>query len=106
MRTKDAHLVTDAADVLDIVGELGVDDSPLRRGAEPPHDDLDELHLRVLEGLPVAARRSGHASVARVAGVTSALACCGCLGLLVGARAGRDGRRRVAQGAGRRCRPA
>jgi DNA processing protein len=80
MRTKDARLVTDAADVLDIVGELGVDDSPLRRGVELPHDHLDELHLRVLEGLPVR-RAVGPASVARVAGVDipSVLRCLGLL---------------------------
>jgi DNA processing protein len=80
LRTKHAHLVTDAADVLDIVGELGVDDSPLRRGAVLPHDDLDELHLRVLEGLPVQ-RAAGPASVARVAGVDipSVLRCLGLL---------------------------
>ena len=80
MRTKGAHLVTYAADVLDIVGELGVDDSPLRRGAALPHDDLDELHLRVLEGLPVQ-RAAGPASVARVAGVDipSVLRCLGLL---------------------------
>ena len=80
LRTKDAHLVTDAADVLDIVGDLGVDDSPLRRGPVHPHDDLDELHLRVLEGLPVQ-RAAGPASVARVAGVDipSVLRCLGLL---------------------------
>jgi DNA processing protein len=80
LRTKGAHLVTDAADVLDIVGELGVDDSPLRRGEVRPHDDLDDLHLRVLEGLPVQ-RAVGPASVARVAGVDipSVLRCLGLL---------------------------
>ena len=80
LRTKGAHLVTDAADVLDIVGELGVDASPLRRGAVLPHDDLDELHLRVLEGLPVQ-RAVGPASVARVSGVDipSVLRCLGLL---------------------------
>lgn len=80
VRAKGAHLVTDAADILDIVGDLGVDDSPLRRGAVLAHDDLDELHLRVLEGLPVQ-RPVGPASVARVAGVDipSVLRCLGFL---------------------------
>src|SRR5215210_3510600 len=68
LRTKDAHLVTDTADVLDIVGTLGVDASPPRRGEEQAHDGLDPLHLQVLEGLPVR-RAVGPASVARVAGV-------------------------------------
>ncbi|MGH8970653.1 MAG: DNA-processing protein DprA, partial [Actinomycetes bacterium] len=53
VRTKDASLVTDAADVLDLVGELGADASPQRRGEQRPHDELDELALRVLEALPV-----------------------------------------------------
>ena len=80
IRTRGAHLVTDAADVLDIVGTLGVDDSPPRRGAVQPHDDLDELHLQVLEGLPLR-RPVGPASVARVAGVDipSVLRCLGLL---------------------------
>jgi DNA processing protein len=68
LRTQAGCLVTDAADVLDLVGELGVDAAPSRRGEVRPHDDLDELHLRVLEALPVA-RPVGPASVARVAGV-------------------------------------
>lgn len=80
LRTKGAHLVTDAADVLDIVSPLGVDDSPPRRGEAQPHDDLDDLHLQVLEGLPLR-RPVGPASVARVAGVDipSVLRCLGLL---------------------------
>lgn len=68
IRTKDASLVTDVRDVLDLVGELGVDDHPLRRGHVQSHDDLDETQLRVLEALPVS-RVVGPASVARVAGL-------------------------------------
>ena len=80
LRTKGAHLVTDATDVLDIVSPLGVDDSPPRRGEARSHDDLDDLHLQVLEGLPLR-RPVGPASVARVAGVDipSVLRCLGLL---------------------------
>jgi DNA processing protein len=83
VRTKGAQLVTDAADVLDLVGELGVDDRPARRGATRPHDDLDALHLRVLDGLPVQ-RPAGAASVARVAGldIPAVLRCLGRLSTL------------------------
>jgi DNA processing protein len=80
IRTKDVSLVTDAPDVLDLVGDLGVDDAPPRRGPAQPHDDLDETHVRVLEALPVS-RLAGAASVARVAGLDlpSVLRCLGLL---------------------------
>lgn len=68
IRTKDASLVTDASDVLDLLGDLGTDGVPLRRGDVRPHDDLDETQLRVLEALPVS-RVAGAASIARVAGL-------------------------------------
>jgi DNA processing protein len=97
IRTQGAHLVTDAADVLDIVGRLGVDDSPPRRGDERPHDDLDELALRVLEGLPVR-RAAGAGNVARVAGVDlpSVLRCLGQLAVLGLAEQVDDGWRKAA----------
>lgn len=80
IRTKDVNLVTDSSDVLDLVGELGVDDVAPRRGPAEPHDDLDETHVRVLDALPVG-RVVGPASVARVAGldVPSVLRCLGLL---------------------------
>ncbi len=68
VRTQNAALVTDAADVLDIVGRLGVDESPPRRGEVAPHDHLDPLQLRVLDGLP-ARRWAPPDNVSRVAGV-------------------------------------
>lgn len=52
IRTGGASVVTDAADVLDLVGELGSDASPRRRGEERPTDELDAPTLRVLEALP------------------------------------------------------
>ncbi|MDQ1664689.1 MAG: processing protein [Actinomycetota bacterium] len=66
-----ASLVTDAADVLDLVGDMGVDAGPLRRGEVRPHDGLDDLTMRVLDALPVR-QRAGPASIARVAGLDAA----------------------------------
>jgi DNA processing protein len=68
VRTADATLVTDAADVIDLVGLLGEDAAPIRRGETRPHDGLDDVALRVLEALPVR-QRAGPSSVARVAGL-------------------------------------
>ena len=68
VRTRGSSLVTDTADVLDLVGSLGADDSPPRRGERRPHDGLDELHLRVLDALPVR-RPASPESAARVAGL-------------------------------------
>jgi DNA processing protein len=68
VRARGGALVTGAADVLDLVGDLGGDASDLRRGEERPHDGLDPATLRVLEALPVS-RRAGPDSVARVAGL-------------------------------------
>lgn len=53
VRTAAAALVTDAADVVDLVGDLLQDGSPERRGERRPYDDLDALALRVLEALPL-----------------------------------------------------
>jgi DNA processing protein len=68
MQTMNADLVTDAADVVDLVGDLGVDAAPARRGELRPHDGLDDGCLRVLDALPVR-QFAGPASIARVAGL-------------------------------------
>ncbi len=68
LRTRGAALVTDAADVLDLVGDLVLDASDSRRGERRPHDGLDPVALRVLEALPVS-RRAPVDSVGRVAGL-------------------------------------
>lgn len=68
VRVAGAALVTDAADVVDIVGELGSDVSAERRGERRPHDDLDPTTLRVLEALPLR-RWAAPDSVGRVAGL-------------------------------------
>jgi DNA processing protein len=53
IRVAGAALVTDAPDVVDIVGDLLTDASPERRGERRPHDDLDAVTLRVLDALPL-----------------------------------------------------
>ena len=68
LRARGAALVTDAADVLDLVGDLVTDARDLRRGSGRPHDGLDPVTSRVLEALPVR-RRAGADSVGRVAGL-------------------------------------
>jgi DNA processing protein len=68
IQTMNADLVTDAADVIDLVGTLGRDAAPERRGETRPHDGLDDACLRVLDALPVR-QFAGPASVARVAGL-------------------------------------
>lgn len=47
-----ATLVTDAEEVADLVGDVGEDSAPARRGEERPEDALDELCRRVLEAIP------------------------------------------------------
>lgn len=49
---QDALLVTDAAGVVELVGELGEDLAPERRGPVLPRDLLEPAAARVLEGLP------------------------------------------------------
>lgn len=68
LRTRGAALVTDAGDVLDLVGELGTDAQEPRRGDSQTHDGLDPVTLRVLEALPLR-RRALVDSVSRVAGL-------------------------------------
>ena len=53
VREEGASLVTCAADVVDLVGDLGTDAVPAVRGELRPEDHLDPLTLRVLESLPV-----------------------------------------------------
>jgi DNA processing protein len=68
IQAMNAALVTDAADVVDLVGDLGADAAPGRRGETRPHDGLDDACLRVLDALPLRGF-AGPASVARVAGL-------------------------------------
>jgi DNA processing protein len=63
-----ASMVTDTADVVELLGAMGGDAGPLRRGETRPHDGLDEATLRVLDALPVR-QYAGPATVAQVAGL-------------------------------------
>jgi DNA processing protein len=63
-----ASMVTDSADVIELVGALGDDAAPERRGEQRAHDGLDEPTLRVLDALPVR-QYAGLSSIARVAGL-------------------------------------
>jgi DNA processing protein len=53
MRDGYAVLVTDAAEVADVLGDLGGDSAPRPSGPARPGDDLDELTARVHASLPV-----------------------------------------------------
>ncbi|HEX7187768.1 MAG TPA: DNA-processing protein DprA [Actinomycetes bacterium] len=68
VRVAGASLVTDASDVVDIVGELGGDAADARRGERRPHDDLDATTLRVREALPLR-RWAAPDAVGRLAGL-------------------------------------
>lgn len=99
VRTQGGSLVTSAADVLDLVGELGADAADRLRGPPRPHDGLDPVGLRVLEALPVR-RFAAPDSIGRVAGldaptVLRSLGVLAALGL-AHARDGRWRRRSVA----------
>nr|WP_166168980.1 DNA-processing protein DprA [Motilibacter aurantiacus] len=53
VRARQAALVTDGDDVLDIVGQLGVDSRPERRAPPGPLDVLDPEDLRVYDAMPL-----------------------------------------------------
>jgi DNA processing protein len=66
-----ALLVEGCPDVLELVGSIGADLAPDRRGPEGPRDHLDPLARRVLDAVPVR-RAATVDSVARTAGVAPA----------------------------------
>jgi DNA processing protein len=68
LRDGDVQLVTGVDDVLALVGRLGEDDAPVRRGPDRPRDALPELVRRVLDAVPVRGG-AGEAVLARDAGV-------------------------------------
>lgn len=88
IRTRGGSLVTDAADILDLVGELGTDASGERR--EPPQvlDTLTRDELAVFDALPVRALRDvdqlGTACAFSVPEVLSCLGRLAVLGLVEG----------------------
>ncbi|MFF9866806.1 DNA-processing protein DprA [Streptomyces sp. NPDC013953] len=63
----EAVLVTDAAEVAELVGDIG-DLAPVRRGPVLPRDLLDPVSARVLEAIPPRGRAATGREVARGAG--------------------------------------
>jgi DNA processing protein len=80
IRDGQATLVTSAADVLELISELGQCTVAVPRGGSRPTDQLDEVRLAVFEAVP-ARRRASVAAVAMTAGV-SVPECLGHLGAL------------------------
>ena len=75
-----ASLVTDAADVLELVSPIGSGAQAMRRGEERPRDHLPADALAVLEAMPArAARDAGQLAIAAGLTVDAAI---GALGLL------------------------
>ncbi len=70
IRSEKAILVTDAADVLEVIGASGEHLLPPKRGAVHPRDGLQEAARRVLDAVPVRAPM-GVARLAQAAGETS-----------------------------------
>ena len=63
VRDRGAELVTDAAEVAELVGRMGFDLAPVKRGEHRPQDDLKPHERVVYEVLPLRA----HADVAALA---------------------------------------
>jgi DNA processing protein len=68
VRSGAAVLVTDAAEVADLVGRLGADAVEERVAARTPRDELDSVALQVLDALPVRRGRP-IATLCRTAGL-------------------------------------
>ena len=69
LRTREAHLVTEAAHVVELLGTIGDDLAPVARGAETARDRLPATQRRVLEATPVV-RGAPADAVARTAGLS------------------------------------
>ena len=76
-----ASLVTDAADVLELVSPVGSGTQAMRRGEERARDHLPAEALAVLEALPArAARDAGQLAVAAGIPLDAAIGALGLLG--------------------------
>ena len=73
IRCREGLLVTRAAHVLELVGSVGEDLAPVRRGPETVRDRVHGDNRKVLEAVPVA-RGAGVDSIARTGGVSVAAA--------------------------------
>lgn len=70
IRTRNAVLVSDGADVLEAIAETGQHLPPDRRGPVRPYDLLTDEQRQVLDAVPVS-RAAPSASIARAAGLSS-----------------------------------
>jgi DNA processing protein len=70
IRSKGVVLVTDAADVLEVIGAIGEHTLAPKRGSVHPRDALEELARRVLDAVPVRSA-IGVARIAQGAGVSA-----------------------------------
>jgi DNA processing protein len=70
IRAHSAIMVTEAAEVLEVLGAAGEHLLPFRRGPRHPRDGLDETVRRVLDAVPVKVA-VGVARIARTAGVSA-----------------------------------
>ena len=99
IRTAGATLVTNAAEVVDLVGDWGLDAAVEARGQVRPEDALDTITLRVVEALP-GRRWALPDEVAAAAGIAAPMV------LRALAHLGDAGLAETRSGAWRRARPA
>ncbi|WP_436561925.1 DNA-processing protein DprA [Kitasatospora sp. HPMI-4] len=71
IRSGDATLVTDAAEVGELIGAIGDDLAPRRSGPILPRDHLEPTVARVLEAVPATAEGAPVESLARAAGLSA-----------------------------------
>lgn len=82
VRSGAAALVTDPADVLEVLAPMGTRQRPVERGRDRPRDHLSMEHRQVLDAVPLV-RPAAVGSVARAAGLAPAV-----VGAALGALAG------------------
>ena len=98
IRSGEAALVTDAAEVAELLGDLGTDLAPVKRGQDRPEDVLGAVESVVWSALPVRAAAGVAALAVRTAlAERDVLACLGRLELLGLARRDGDAWRRPAR---------